>query len=78
VAGLWLNRPRDGKAAPFCGRKNSTEIRHLGGGLAIAKLHPAGLIQLFHPLNIFKHTTINQLVDGFGLNWLGDGKAAPF
>jgi hypothetical protein len=30
VAGLWLNWPGDGKAAPFCGRDNSTKIQDKG------------------------------------------------
>ncbi len=31
MAGLWLNRPGDGKAAPFCGRDNLTKNQCLGG-----------------------------------------------
>ncbi len=78
VAGLWLNQPGDGKAAPFCGRKNSTKNWHLGGGLALAKLRPAGKIRSVRLVEIFKHTTINHWVAGLWPNWQGDGKAAPF
>jgi hypothetical protein len=63
VAGLWPNRPGDGKAAPFCGHDNSTKIQCLGGGLAIAELGPAGQILLAHTVSLLNHTTINLSVE---------------
>jgi hypothetical protein len=32
VAGLWLNRPGDGKVTTFCGRDNSMKIQCMRGG----------------------------------------------
>jgi hypothetical protein len=78
VAGIWLNWPGDRKAAPFCGRINLTKNQRLGGGLPIAKLHPAGQIQSVCPFKIFKHTTINHQVAGLWPNRPGDGKGALF
>ncbi len=78
VAGLWLNLLGDGKATLFCGRQNSTKFQCLGGGLPIAKSHPAGQIQWVRPVRIFKHTTIIHRVAGPWPNWPGNGKEAPF
>jgi hypothetical protein len=79
VAGLLPNQLGGEKEAPFCGCDNLTKINFFGGGgLAIAKSRPMGQIQPVHPVEIFKHTTINHQVAGLWLNWLRDGKAATF
>jgi hypothetical protein len=78
VAGLWLNRPGDGKAAALCGRDNLMKIQCLsGGGLVIAKLRPAGQIYLARPVSLLNHTTINLGVEVARKHGGGRGPRVP-
>jgi hypothetical protein len=75
---LWLNRPGDGKAAPFCGWENAMKIQLFWGGVSHSQIASSRLNSSVCPVKIFKHTTINHQVAGLWLNWPGDGKAATF
>jgi hypothetical protein len=42
VAGFWLNRPGDEKAALFCGCENLTKNWRLGGGVSYSQIASSG------------------------------------